>query len=590
MTAPTSEQIRQALEATMVDAPAPHPWAEIERRAGVVDEPAPSTRRPGIWLAAAACVVALVAGLVLLPGFGDEEIRQDDRPSLVPGTTASPTTSPTTVGASTTVVPETTTVPSETTVPPGSEQPPALSRPVSGQTQQSVVGDITWTLIEGDASNVPQGPVIGVDGGYVGGVHEGRTWRSSDGLEWELVDLGDDGVADEWVFGEFEFRGATWARTTEGFSTGDGLARWDGETFAPVALPESPFAGLDGVRATDRVVGAPMVVGDELVVPVTTLLAVPWNELFAGDDVHAEWGGGAEPIRIVDWTSREGLAVLSADFIDGEPGRFEFRDVESNELVTTVESVPGVEPALVLPRILEGEYREILVGDADGFEAVEPPGGWGVPGGSQGGIVSIDGGVLGIARVGNRAPSPGEQFSSDDWELWTSANARSWTELDLPIPVRSPVKHMSIASDGSTALLHTWVDIDGRLPFENQWWATADGRRWQEVTTPADGESRPAVWEDPTAVPGAGRPAVMVGLPLWIRPTDFGWLVDNFEHNIAISPDGLTWQEVQFDFRNVLGDGGASAVGRSIFVVPTSGAEEPSGSTRSMWVGRVADG
>jgi hypothetical protein len=583
VTEPTSEQIRTALEDATVDAPAPHPWAEIERRAGSAGDPASSTLRPRIWLAAAACVVALIVGLVILPGSGDDEIRQDDSPSIVPGTTTPSTTPPTTtVDASTTVAPETTTAPSETPVPSGSEQPPALSRPVSGQTQQSVVGDITWTLIDGDASNVPQGPVVGVDGGYLGGVYDGRTWRSSEGLEWELVDLGGDGVDDESVFGEFEFRGETWARTSDdaGARSNDGLARWDGETFVPVALPESPFEGLDGLRISDRFVGAPVVVGDELVVSVTTLLEVPWGELFAGDDVHAEWPGAPEPIRIVDWSSGQDLAVLSAEFIDGEPGRFEFRDVESNEVVTTVETVSGVDPAAVLPRILEGVSREILIGDADGFEAFEPPGGWGAPGTSgsgefSGDVVPIDGGVLGITRVGNRVPSLGDQFSSDDWELWTSADARSWTELDLPIPVRSPVEHVSMASDGSTALLHAWVDIDGQLPFENLWWATADGRRWEEVTTP---------------VGGGSRPAVMVGLPLWIRPAEFGWLVDNFEYNIAISPDGRTWQEVQFDFDNVLGDGGASAVGRSIFVVPTPGAEEPSGPTHSMWVGRVADG
>jgi hypothetical protein len=582
MTAPMSEQIREALEAAMVDAPAPHPWAEIERRASLVDEPAPSTRRPGIWLAAAACIVALVTGLVLLPGSGDDEIRQDDRPSLVPGTTTSPTTPPTsTVDASTTVAPETTTGPPETTVPPGSEQPPALSRPVSGQTQQSVVGDITWTLIEGDASSVPQGPFIGVDGGYLGGVYDGRTWRSSDGLEWELVDLGGDGVADEEVFGEFEFRGETWARTVDASwpnAWGDGLARWDGETFVPVALPESTFDGLDGLRTTDRVVGAPIVVGDELVVPVTTLLEVPWRELFF-NDARAEWAGDPQSIRIVGGSQESVLAVLSADFIDGEPGRFEFRDVESNELVTTVESVPGVDPDAVLPRIVEGDYREILIGDVDGFEAVEPPGGWGAPGSYDGGVVPLDGALLAITRVGYETLTV-ESRDTHDWELWTSADARSWTRLDLPAQVRSPVEDVSMASDGLTALLHAWVANDGRLGLDSLWWATADGRRWQEVTTP----------EVTTRVGGESRPAVMVGSPLWIRPTDFGWLVDNFEYNIAISPEGLTWQEVQFDFRNVLGDGGASAVGRSIFVVPTSGAEEPGGSTHSMWVGRVADG
>ena len=217
-------------------------------------------------------------------------------------------------------------------------------------------------MIDGDASNVPQGPVVGVDGGYLGGVYDGRTWRSSEGLEWELVDLGGDGVDDESVFGEFEFRGETWARTSDdaGARSNDGLARWDGDTFVPVALPESPFEGLDGLRISDRFVGAPVVVGDELVVSVTTLLEVPWGELFAGDDVHAEWPGAPEPIRIVDWSSGQDLAVLSAEFIDGEPGRFEFRDKVTPRLPLAVGGEIIAEPGGI------GEILRVLRDGADG--------------------------------------------------------------------------------------------------------------------------------------------------------------------------------------------------------------------------------
>ncbi len=567
MTEPTSEQIRTALEGATVDAPAPHPWAEIERRAGSAGDPASSMLRPGIWLAAAACVVAMIAGLVILPGSGDDEIRQDDRPSIVPDTTTTPSTPPTsTVDESPTIAAESTTAPAETS---GSEQPPALSRPVSGQTQRSLVGDITWTLLEGDASSVPQGPVIGIDGGYLGGVHEGRTWRSSDGLEWALVDLGDDGVADEPVYGEFEFRGETWAQTN------NGLARWNGETFAPVALPESPFIGLEGLRIAHRSVGRPVVVGEELVVPVDTLLEVPWSELF-GSDPRAEWSGDPQSIRIVDWGDNEMpvLAVVAAEFVDGEPGRFEFRDVESNQLVTTVEAVQGVEPAASLPSIINGDYREILIGDADGFEAVEPPGRWGAPGGRAGGLVPIDGGVLGIARVGNQTPISrgGSPFGPDDWELWASAHARSWTQLDLPAPARSLIDDVSMASDGSTALLRIDFRVDGQLPSQSRWWASVDGRRWEAIDTV---DLMASTWAD----------AIEFGM----RSAEFGWLFGDVESDIALSADGRTWQALRFDFPRSLG-GGTFVVDRSIFVVPTPGLEGTDGPTHSMWVGRVADG
>jgi hypothetical protein len=315
-----------------------------------------------------------------------------------------------------------------------------------------------------------------------------------------------------------------------------------------------------------------------LVIPVTTELEIPWRELFTGD-ARAEWEGDPQSIRIIDfnWSGPEPrvLAVLSADFIDGEPGRFEFRDVESDELVTTVDVIPGVEPAEYLPRVLEGVHREILIGDDDGFEAVEPPGGWGAPGDSRfgidGGVVPVDGGLLVSARVGYEGhPSEGG-LGPDDWELWTSADARSWTRLDFPTPAGSPIETVRMASDGSTALLRIVVRVDGQ-PLSG-WWATADGRRWEEITVALGQRNRPDVMDS----------------VLSIKHADFGWLIDSYEYNIAISPDGRTWQEVQFDFLELLGDGGASTVGRSIFVVPTPGAEEPGGPTHSMWVGRVAD-
>jgi hypothetical protein len=576
VTEPTSEQIRTVLEGATVDAPSPHPWAEIERRAGSAGDPASSMPRPGIWLAAAACVVALFAGLVILPGSGNDEIRQDERPGIVPATTTSPTPPPTsTVDASTTVAPETTTVPSESTVPPGSGPPPALPRPVSGQTQQSIVGDITWTLIEDDASNVPQGPVIAVDGVYLGGVYDGRTWRSPDGLEWELVDLGSDGVADQMLYNEFEFQGETWAQTN------GGLARWDGETFVPVALPESPFADLDGMRYGGRIDGAPVVLGDELVVPSTSFLYVLWDELFF-DGAQAEWTGDPQAIHIVDTNSWDGpfpvVAVLSAEFVEGEPSRFEFRDVESNELVTTVEAIAGADPAVLLPRIIDGLYREILIGDADGFEAVEPPGGWGVPASLIGDVVPIEGAVLGIARPGHPTlTADGGLLGIDDWGLWTSTDARSWTRLDLPTPAGSLIDIVELASDGSTAILTVQSRATGRSPQGVEWWATVDGRQWERID-----------YGDVTA----SAASTMPGSPVAVRPAEFGWFVGYDASDISVSPDGRTWQQIRFEFPDFQGPGGTGtwAVGRSIFLTRQDEAEGASGPTHSMWVGRVADG
>ena len=562
----TNDQIRGLLEQAMTDSPEPHPWGDIQQRAADHDDSPSATRRSWVWLAAAACAIALVAGFVVLISSDDDKLRIDDEPIPTTPTTPETTTAPTTTDAPTTTS-------ATETADPGSEQPTALQRPVSGQTQRSVVGDITWTLIEGDASNVPQGPVIGVDGGYLGGVYDGRTWRSSDGIEWELVDLGGDGVADESVYGEFEFRGETWARTN------DGLARWDGETFVPVTLPESRFVDLDGLRTVRRFVGAPVVVGEELVVPVTTELELPWRELFAGSDVRAVWAGDPQSIRIVDMTRDEDVAVLSATFVDGEPGRFEFRDAENNELVTTVGAIPGIDPAALLARMINGDYREILIGDAGGFEAVDPPGGWGAPGGMPGGLTGgvepIDGGVLAIARVGNGTPFDidGGGLGPDDWELWTSVDARSWTQLDLPAPARSLIDNVEMASDGSTTLLRIDFRVDGQLPRQIRWWTSVDGRGWEMIDT-VD-----------LMASGTADGLVEFGM----SSAEFGWLFGDVESDIALSADGRTWQALRFDFPRSLG-GGTFAVDRSIFVVPTPEPDATDGATHSMWIGRVADG
>lgn len=564
MTDPHTDEIRDLLGYATSNAPRPHPWADVEQRARLHDDAQLPASRLLLIAAVIVFTIAGVVGLVALEARDEDPLQPVDTGVVtVPVTTSTPT--PTTGPPDALIPPESTEQSETETADPGSEQPPSLPRPVPGQTQRSVVGDITWTLIEGDASNVPQGPVIGVDGGYLGGVYDGRTWRSSDGIEWELVDVGGDGVADESVYGEFEFGGETWAQTN------DGLARWDGETFVPVTLPESRFADLDGLGTVRRYVGAPVVVGKELVVPVTTELEMPWRELFAGSDVRAVWAGDPQSIRIVDMTREEDVAVLSAAFVDGEPGRFEFRDAENNELVTTVEATPGVDPAVLLPRIVNGEYREILIGDADGFEAVDPPGGWGAPGGLDGGVVPIDGGVLAIARVGNQTQFgiDGGGLGPDDWELWTSTDARSWTQLDLPAPARSLIDNVAMASDGSAVLLRIDFRVAGQLPRQTKWWSSVDGSRWEAIDT---------IDLMASGLHGIG-----------MKSAEFGWLFGDAESEIALSADGRTWQAVRFDFPRSLG-GGTFVVDRSIFVVPAPELEGTDDATYSMWVGRVADG
>lgn len=56
------DEMRDLLARAMTDAPEPHPWSVIEDRAERNDAALPTRRRTGVWLASAACTIALVAG------------------------------------------------------------------------------------------------------------------------------------------------------------------------------------------------------------------------------------------------------------------------------------------------------------------------------------------------------------------------------------------------------------------------------------------------------------------------------------------------------------------------------------------------
>jgi hypothetical protein len=110
---------------------------------------------------------------------------------------------------------------------------PRLNVPQPGETQETVIGDITWTLLEGDESTQPPGVSAVIDGVFYGLETNGQgTWRSEDGIDWELTDLTPNGI-----IGVFEIDGETWARRST--LEGQGLGRWDGEQYRSSCRPRS---------------------------------------------------------------------------------------------------------------------------------------------------------------------------------------------------------------------------------------------------------------------------------------------------------------------------------------------------------------
>ena len=101
MTDRHTDDIRDLLARAVSDSPEPHAWADVEQRARQLDAPPPQRRRTGVWLAAAACTIALVGGLVAVVSSNDEpKVRTDDPVGTTPSTAAS-----TSVPAPTTTAP-----------------------------------------------------------------------------------------------------------------------------------------------------------------------------------------------------------------------------------------------------------------------------------------------------------------------------------------------------------------------------------------------------------------------------------------------------------------------------------------------------
>lgn len=108
MTDPINTKVRDLLGRAMSDAPEPHPWVEVEQRA-VRHRPPTERRRTGPWLAAVACVVALVGGLAVVVSDGDSRVRTGDAPP----TSAGPDTTHPLASAGGAGIPEPTPVPEE---------------------------------------------------------------------------------------------------------------------------------------------------------------------------------------------------------------------------------------------------------------------------------------------------------------------------------------------------------------------------------------------------------------------------------------------------------------------------------------------
>ena len=99
----STDEIRDLLAHAMADSPEPHPWADIEQRAGRHAAPTSQPRQNGVWLVATACVAVLVAGLSAVAVYHDEPNLPTDSPAPL---TVAPTPAPTTSTTPTSLPPD----------------------------------------------------------------------------------------------------------------------------------------------------------------------------------------------------------------------------------------------------------------------------------------------------------------------------------------------------------------------------------------------------------------------------------------------------------------------------------------------------
>ncbi|MGI9608590.1 MAG: hypothetical protein ACR2P0_20845 [Acidimicrobiales bacterium] len=528
---------------------------EVEQRVERAQVPG----RNGHYLALAAAAVAVVVGMVVLIDFSGNDGEQTiitDQPeteTTLSRAAASPADEPSA------------TAPPVDTSRPAPIDPERLPGPASGETQQTIVGEITWTLLQGDETTQPEHVAFEFEGEFFGSTEsEGLAWRSSNGIDWTRGEP----LVDGW-FNPFEFDGETWGLVYSNTGAPD-LVRWNGTSFDSIDLPSSGAPRIDGLEARGSNFGELVQFGELAIAPAQTWYDVPWTDFYEGSEpppppngppdgepmLYAEWDVVTERIRLVDVfaNSEIPVAVLAPELTSGTDGRVDLRDVDSGEIVTTVVATPDLFDDALRSAVIGGgfSHTELLIGSEGDFRIEPVP--W--PASNVVALRTLGSQLLALVLTENRS-TPGEWMP--DWALWTSSDTRTWTELDLPAASGGVIDHIEMVATGDSLLLTMIVSSD--FDQRPEMWTTTDAVTWTPSAVEFDG------FDGPTAA-------------------DFGWYRDPFHdmNGLWVSPDAVTWQVIDLDIREPRGSGsaGATVVGNTIFV----STNEDSG-PRTMWVGVV---
>ncbi|MEM7142275.1 MAG: hypothetical protein AAF548_14725 [Actinomycetota bacterium] len=433
--------------------------------------------------------------------------------------------------------------------------------------EETTVGEIVWTVLEGDRTSQPERPIDHLDGYFYGADRQGGLWRSADGVAWEIdpesagltgsAQLLGSGLAIDYV----DDRAVLLRRTADGFE--------------PVSLP--PFAEgsrSDGLATNTRLFAASSAgTAGPTTVARSRTVSIAWYEIMGIDNPDVG-DDGSESIEyeLVEpaWDPTAGVVTVSsyactgtafdvgecADEPLGAPRMFRAEVADDTE-VALVDTTTGAKVVAVavpegitalewLDRLLMGGVVQSDVLEVDGDRVV-------VDTSAPSGVVRS------VARSGDRTvllvdprigPSGNVVFGVPI-EIWWRDGTGDWTPSAFPEDATG-FSHASLQSDGAGVILG--LDLLG----DKQLYRSEDAVEWERIY--------------------AGPGEVVAGAFGLVRRS-------NENDQYAVSTDGRDWDDVTIP-APLMENGGVLSLQVLDDVIFASIAEDTG--DRTMWVGRVA--
>jgi hypothetical protein len=460
---------------------------------------------------------------------------------------------------------------------------PAASATPNGQlvatgSASTAIGQLSWTSLRGDETNIPGGEVSEVPGGFAAfepapDGQSSRLWHSPDGISWTVTPMPvpASGPVSHWATSAGHW---LWSASDFQLWHSSDFNNWTEVSLDGVSPPE-----IEGVTW----VGWPHTVtslGTTTIVPWSVVGRLALEQLL---DFHLEPGEQWELDCVVSGTVREVFRTrdprtshcANSDRVRvgsievGVDGSFvTITDADRNIIVVRIDSSLLGVPASTLAAYINGE------GELPSFEAgavisdatvqpFDPPAGYGGP---LAGHYYHDQLFAAQDRFVAFAANP--QGSAGSVVAWTSANGLDWQREGSPaFPLAagealSPDEQFLLRPGGPEGRLVLSVRIAdaGGAERRGELWSSADGLRWVNdgVLWRYDGTGTEEL--APFFAPSGGYFATGSDGRLHVSPNGTDWTaVDNFDR-VPTEPSGQYWGSIVGETREAtfIGDQGSN--------------------------------